>query len=321
MAAVLEALGLPVRVEQSTRLADTSFGRWLVALVRLSGWAAGPLDRDVLRRVLLAPWCRLDGAVSRGELRRLLRSLRRPRISRTGWDAHVRGHFQQRRDRAAGDVDLDPTERQERLDGATAQEAGLLALTKRLVGVWSGPGAWRALRRLLGEQGEGALKPLSRARVVGPHAAAEVNACLRQLDALVGQPVPEAPAVRVSERLAATGVRSGSLVDVGIRLQTWSTWDGRGAARVVLAGLEAGAGRARRPLAPADRALQGALGGPSPIASSPDRPGSPPGPLPRPGRRRGSAGAAPTTRAAAPSPARWWRAWRRVRPGRPPPPA
>lgn len=258
---VLEARGLPVQVEQTVRLLDTSFGRWLVAVAQLADWTEGPLDREVLRRVLLSPWCRLQRA-SRGELRKLLRALRRPQVTRSTWDAHVQGYYQRRRGQLEGSVELDADERAERVAGATEQEQAVLALTKRLADLWTGGDAWLRLRRLVGARGDGAMQAQRRAAAAGETHIREVGACIRTLDALVGQPTTNSPASTLQERLAAKGVRAGALSDHGLRLQSWSTWDGRGAARVVLAGLEDGGWpRSPRPLAPADRELYTALGG------------------------------------------------------------
>ncbi len=258
---VLGEHGLPALTEQVTSLADSVAGRWLCALADLAGWDRAAVSREALRRVLLAPLYS-TGDASRGDIRSLLRSLRRPTVDLALWCAHVRGHFIARAARIQDDIDLTAAERDTRLSELDSRRDGLLTLSETLATALRGTGDgtfWTRLRALV-------IQELGvRARLLASQAVearAGFERCLGVLDELDGQdPQGTAHSTTLADALAGKASRTGALPDHGVRLQSWDTWDGRGASRVVLAGLEDG-GYPRPPgrRVRADRPLATALG-------------------------------------------------------------
>lgn len=271
---VLEAHGLPVRAEQTVSVADTPMARWLLAVVELGGWSRRRVGRDTLRDALLSPLYSL-GDARRGDLRALLRTLRRPAVDLGVWRAHVSGHFQGL-GRALGDrEDLVGAERDAALAelGAREQAVGRRVGTiAQALAAPDSPGFWSALLGLLRGDAPDGLGARGRLRAGGAQddAPRALEACIAAVEGLAaeaaaGQDRGAGDAGRrravLAEVLAGRGMRVGAVRQHGVRLEPWGAWDGVGAARVVLAGLEEGgypAAPARR--TGADRVLGEALG-------------------------------------------------------------
>lgn len=275
---VLESHGLPVQTEETAALADSPVARWLLAVVGVAGWTTGRVQRDVLRDALLAPLLALGGAW-RSDLRDLLRTLRRPALDLAAWRRHVSGYFLGLERALDARDDLSAAEREDARAALATRKEALRVRVESIADALATPTSadfWRRLLKLLldaAPEGLGVRTRVHAARV-DDNMPRALEACLETIEGLAlaaeaGDDAGQGDAIarhRALERaLSDRRMRVGILREHAVRLQTWATWDGRGAARVVLAGLEEGG----YPAVPArrtgrDRLLAEALGLPTP---------------------------------------------------------
>ena len=259
----LEEAGLPVRSRGWESVAETPIGRWALALASLAGGEDRPVQRSDLHAVFDAPLYTMPGEGRRSDLRAILRELRRPTITFAMLMKHAAAWFARRTDALdAKDVSSEPervaerlTERKDLTDRAAAIET-LLSWVSEALGSADDPNIWGKLRHLLGKD---RLAVQTRVGATGqPDLIAALAGFVSALDDLCRTSATTAatPAATLREALSSSGRGLRSRPTSGVRLQTWSSWDGLGAARVVLAGLEEG-GFPRPPasLGAVDRAL------------------------------------------------------------------
>lgn len=234
----LERAGLPVRTRVWSRLAESAPGRWVSALLDLHAGEARPVRRASLHAVFDAPLYRLPEGARRADLRSILRELRRSSLTLDALRSHAAAWFD-RRLRA-----LDPSEddHAESLQALQARRDGALQVidaVKAAVGASDASGLWLRVRRLLGADGFGMVARIAATGDADLRAAAAaVQALVEELAAApANDPSPRA---QWANALASRGRGERSRPSHGVRLQTWSAWDGRGAGTVVLAGLEDG---------------------------------------------------------------------------------
>jgi len=253
--------GLPVVAPESATLGDEPLGLWIEALARLAGWDGNRrVRRDDLKGALLVPFFSMPPGARRADLRGTIRSLRAHAVTRDQWRAHLAGHFDAAREAARDDDRLTGEERRERLADIDERERGLASLFdlfSRLLPS-TDDGLFAGLLRVLRE-----LRATERVRAAEvERAATALERAKRILESLAGEPDPEtAPLARLADALASSKVRRDEPVMHGVRITTYSQWDGRPARLAVLSGLEEG-GWPSSParLGPADQELATALG-------------------------------------------------------------
>ena len=285
----LERHGLPVQTTRWIRLADTAVGRWLMSVCDLAGWRDDALDRDTLRAMLMSPMWVLGEQISRSDLRTLVRALRRPTVTLAQWEAHVGGHYAQLRRRRRRRGDADAAILQADLDELTQREDAIIQRVRswlEVLGDVTSPGFWKKLLSLLGSDRKSADEAPTKLRVTARVRASAngqndeaslsdsgdlsniVIRCKAVLETLshageAGTLLERRDALR--RGLASSSVRVGATLRHGVRLQTYASWDGRGAAWTVLAGLEEGGHPcAPAPLSADDRQLSEAMRGLTP---------------------------------------------------------
>ena len=245
-----ERHGLPARTSLWLPISDTAVGRWLMALAELGGWRRCAMNRDVLRSVLLAPMWVHGEHISRSDLRGLLRSLRRPRVSLDQWKAHVHGYFEQRIQQRQRDPEADPAFMDADLETLRARRHAILGRVDGWLSALEDattPGYWNRLLGLLGaDKKDQALTKMSttaRVRAGADALGTAVERCKTVLLELAGQDTGGTLVERrnaLRDALAGSSLHVGQALTQGVRIQTYATWDGRGAAWTVLAGLEEG---------------------------------------------------------------------------------
>lgn len=262
----LSEAGLPFQSRGWASLGESPVGRWAVGLARLS--TAHDIRREDLSAVFDVPLFVMPREGSRGDLRAILRSLRLPALPFSVFKAHARAWFEEKRRAAAARVgDGEPgSDGPDRLAERQSAVETVLAWVAEAVQP-AGPAIWQRLLELLGDhrlRTNAALR--ARTDADGARALAALKACLEELAATAESPTAQRSAAAIlAERLAAAGIGRRTRQAAGVRLQTWSTWDGRGAERVVLAGLEDGGWpRVARPVDARARRAAAALGLESP---------------------------------------------------------
>lgn len=232
--------GLPVRSPVSRRLSEHPLARWLLTLVRLSGWRKHGADRDDLRVLLGSPFTTRSEHYWRADGRELERSLRRPSVSPELWDAHMGRWFAGQR-QALRERDLDEVERTERLEELGRREAAARRLSHDLLEALPAPERedfFRALLQVVHPFHERGSAPPRGLRPVLP----VWLACRAVLEGLSDASERGQGAHQRARALAAAlGARTVPAVGEhlhGVRVVGWSCWDGLGARFVVLSGLE-----------------------------------------------------------------------------------
>lgn len=255
----LEEAGLPVRSRGWQSIADSPVGRWFLSLASLAGGDRIAVRRSDLHAVFDAPLYTMPVGGRRSDLRAILRELRRPSISFAMLRAHAAAWFVRRIEALAGRDDLAQAERKserEELEARAGSVATVLSWLADALGNDEQPGLWRRLLTLLSAE------RLSVQRRVGATqrtdllgALAVATDALDELGraAVVGE---TPPVTTLREALASRGRGLRSRPKHGVRLQTWTSWDGQGGHHVVLSGLEEG-GFPRPPasLGASDRAV------------------------------------------------------------------
>ncbi len=235
----LEEGGLPVISRGWTALADTLVGRWLIATSRLYGGSSRTFSREDLVTVLETPVFRMAEGGRRADLRLVLRDLRRPRLRFDLLINHARSWFERRID----DLDPDDESFAESRDALEKRQESLLQLLNWLVeavGPDSREGLWGRMLELIGQDRLALSSRLGATQdleLLG--ALKRARELLRALSHSDDDPTQEPHAVLASA-FAGSGSGGRTRPVHGVRLQSWSGWDGRPADTVVLSGLEEG---------------------------------------------------------------------------------
>ena len=239
----LEEAGLPVRSRGWQSLTETPVGRWALALAALAGGDTRAVRRVDLEAVFGAPLFTMPDGGRSADLRAILRELRRPSVTFGLLKHHAAAWFTRRLDALPTRVELTDVERTTESADLTARAAAvetLLTWLSEALGSDDAPGVWSRLLVLLNKEHLAVHGRVGAAK--RPELLAMLTGVTEALDELAraGASDEVAPAMTLREALSSRGRGLRNRPKAGVRLQTWSSWDGRGAHHVVLAGLEEG---------------------------------------------------------------------------------